>query len=711
MALTLMFQVGFSQSDTTIQEDEYFTVRGLVREELSYQPIIDATIQVNGGSYVTTSYDGNFRVKVKIGDQLIISHKNFITVFHTIKSDDRLIIEVQQQQKNPSQKDKRKRKVEEFIQLIDSADNYLKRDAERSIQFIADALDKSTSQSQNAEAYETLGDLYVFWKQYDLAITNYKIALQNKTSNSLKLKLAQAYMLDENYSESIQVYNRFDANRLSNYQKTEYYEGLGDVLLKQNNTNGAITNYQKGLLVATNNNIAPKITDFNSKIAQGYNMQGDTQQAETFFKSSLSSAENESKQRSLEEKVTVAEFNNVIQNYDDEISLRKEVIEDLKEIEKDSIVSNASPLSPQKQNYKIGNALILQKNFDEAIPFLDKSIAEADKREDLETKNDALRKKVDAYENLGEYDKAKLAFEDFVASVDELYIKKLQEIAQNARLTRSISESQNRITSLENDRELNRKNYELTIARNKNQQIVIYSLIGGFLLIFIAAFFTYKYIKEQKLANNLLALKSLRSQMNPHFIFNALNSVNSFIASNDERTANKYLSDFSFLMRAVLENSEEDFIPLKKEIELLELYTKLEHFRFKDKFDYSIEIDEKIDIEAFEIPPMLLQPYIENAVWHGLRYKEDKGILKVNIEPLSSEEISITIIDDGVGRKRSKALKTDNQKKHKSKGLSNIKERIQILNTMYQDRVAVVIEDYRQTEDVGTKVIVTLKKD
>ena len=80
--------------------------------------------------------------------------------------------------------------------------------------------------------------------------------------------------------------------------------------------------------------------------------------------------------------------------------------------------------------------------------------------------------------------------------------------------------------------------------------------------------------------------------MNPHFIFNALNSVNSFIATNDERTANKYLSDFSLLMRAVLENSEEDFIPLEKEIELLKLYTKLEHFRFKDKFDYDIIIDE-----------------------------------------------------------------------------------------------------------------------
>ena len=181
-----------------------------------------------------------------------------------------------------------------------------------------------------------------------------------------------------------------------------------------------------------------------------------------------------------------------------------------------------------------------------------------------------------------------------MASVDELYLKKQQEISQATRTSRNIRESQNRITSLENDRALSRSRYELTEERNKSQQIIIYSLIGGLALFLIAAYFTYKYIKQQRLANNLLALKSLRSQMNPHFIFNALNSVNSFIASNDERTANKYLSDFSFLMRAVLENSEEDFIPLEKEIELLELYTKLEHFRFKDKFEYVIYIDKSI---------------------------------------------------------------------------------------------------------------------
>ena len=244
----------------------------------------------------------------------------------------------------------------------------------------------------------------------------------------------------------------------------------------------------------------------------------------------------------------------------------------------------------------------------------------------------------------------------------------------------------------------------------ERQKWLIYSLIFGMLLLGLTTYFFYRSNRQQKLANNLLALKSLRSQMNPHFIFNALNSVNNYIAKSDERSANRYLSDFSTLMRAVLENSEEDFIPLSKELELLELYTKLEHSRFSDKFDYEINIEEQIDIAAFEIPPMLLQPYIENAIWHGLRYKDEKGFLKIDLKKKDENTIEIIITDNGIGRQKSAALKTSNQKKQKSKGMGNIKKRIDILNDMYKDKVDVFISNY-QLDGTGTKVVFTLKRD
>ena len=146
---------------------------------------------------------------------------------------------------------------------------------------------------------------------------------------------------------------------------------------------------------------------------------------------------------------------------------------------------------------------------------------------------------------------------------------------------------------------------------------------------------------------------------------------------------------------------------LKSEVQ----YTKLEHFRFQDKFEYTISIDEHINVKEFKIPPMLLQPYIENAVWHGLRYKESKGQLSINIKQEKPEEIDIIITDDGIGRSKSKALKTVNQQKQNSKGMGNIKKRVTILNDMYKDKIDVSVEDFQDKADAGTKVTIKLKKD
>ncbi len=691
--------------------EEIFTVKGFVRESEGYKPIEDVNIQVNGGSYTSTNLAGEFRIQAKKGDELVISHKDFETIYYTIKSGERITVEVQPRTERSGVYASKSKQSNSFNNLIDSATVYKKTSAEKSIQFITESIKKSTSVRQNAEAYEVLADVYMYWKQYDLAVTNYRISLNSLNANEVQLKLGKAYEFNNNYQESISVYKKLDKEKLSNWQLTVLYESLGDVYRKTKEFNKSIASYKLGLDIANKHLITPKITDLNSKIAQVYDENGSNNKAEVYFENSLNLAAQENKKRAVEEKIKVADFRNANREYDDEIKLREETILDLKDIETDSVISNESDFTPQKQNYKIGNAYYLQKSYDKAIPYFEKSIEEADKREDLIVEKDAKRKLSEAYKASGDFEKALKAYEEYTKSVEELYIKKEQQITQSARFSKKIAENQNRITSLESDRELSESKYQLNEEQNKRQKLIIYSLIGGLALLLFIAYLMYKYIKQQRLANNLLALKSLRSQMNPHFIFNALNSVNSFIATNDERTANKYLSDFSQLMRAVLENSEEDFIPLEKEIELLELYTKLEHFRFQDKFDYNISVDENIDVNEFQIPPMLLQPYIENAVWHGLRYKEEKGKLDIAITKKSKDEIVITIADDGIGREKSKALKTENQQKQNSKGMGNIKKRVSILNEMYKDKVDVFIDDYQAEGDTGTKVVVTLKKD
>ena len=700
----------WSQSNDAITKEDKFIIRGSVIENDTNKPIPKVNIEVNGGAYTTTNVDGEFRIEVKLNDELIIKHSDFETVYVIIKSNERITVKVEPNTRNLSNK---YRSIDSnlFNSLIDSAEYYKKKDTDKSIEFVTDALAISNSTKNNAAVYEVLADVYFELKQYDLAVTNYKISLQNVSSNNVKLKIAKAYELNKNYQESLDAYNDLNKNSLSNWQKVLQLEGIGDVYYNTKDYSKAIDAYNQGLIVAQEHLITPKITDLNSKIAQSYQASGSTEQASGYFKNSLDLASKENKKRAAEEKVKVADFQNTNQAYEEEIELRKEALDDIEDIESDSIFDNESSLTPQKQKYKIGNAYALKKDFSNAINFLEESIEEANNKEDLVVAKDATRKASEVYRDAGDIEMALTKAKEYERLVDELYIKKDQEISQAARVRSDLNAKQNRIASLEKDRALSESRFELTQERNKSQQYIIYSLIGGVILLLFAGYFMLKNMKQQKLNNNLLALKSLRSQMNPHFIFNALNSVNSFIASNDERTANKYLSDFSLLMRAVLENSEEDFIPLEKEIELLELYTKLEHFRFKDKFDYSIVIDENVNVEEFQIPPMLLQPYIENAVWHGLRYKNEKGQLNINIAQVNKDELKISITDDGIGRTKSKAMKTENQKKHNSKGLGNIKKRVAILNEMYKDKVDVFIEDYLDAEDSGTKVEVTLKKD
>lgn len=699
-----------SQEKSIEKQNTSFIVKGSVFESKTYKPIPKVNIEVNGGAYTTTDSQGSFIINVKIGDELVIKHSDFNNVYHIIQNNDDIKVEVISSQ-SPSSNIKFKRGDDVlFKSLMDSIGLYLKKDAKKSIQFVAEALEITNSTKQNALVYEMLADVYMEWEQYDLAITNYRISLQNMTSNDVKLKLAESYKENKNYQESIYIYNTINKQELSNWQLTILYQGLGDVYYNIQDYVASVSAYKEGLKIAQKHLITPKITDFNSKLAQAYDASGKLEEAENYYGTSLDLSSKENKKRAVEEKDKVATFQNNIRAYDDEIELRKEALEDIEEIEADSIFANESALTPQKQNYKIGAAYFLQKDYDNAIPFLEESIKEANIKEDLIVQKDATRKLSEVYRDAGNYNKALVTYQAYVDLVDKVYSKKEQEISQAARFRRDIATKQSRITGLESDRALSESKYQLTTERNKRQSLIIYSLIGGLLLLLIAGYFMFKNIKQQKLSNNLLALKSLRSQMNPHFIFNALNSVNSFIASNDERTTNKYLSDFSLLMRAVLENSEEDFIPLQREIELLELYTKLEHFRFKDKFDYSIKVDENVNIEEFQIPPMLLQPYIENAVWHGLRYKKEKGQLDITISQIVKDEITIAIIDDGIGREKSKNLKTENQQKQNSTGMGNIKKRVAILNEMYKDKVDVFIDDFQDDEDKGTKVVVTLKK-
>ena len=720
--LLLLFTTAITFSQ--INNAKELTIKGTVKTKVKGNPISGVEVSASSGAIVYTDVFGSYKIKAVIGDYLLFKSRDIETVEYRIINDEDVDVLVE----GLDGDDVGISKSQLHGAYLDSAKQYKKEDIGKSIDYIRISLEQLGKRGNNKEraaSFSLLGEIYQYHKQYDLAVDNYNESITTYETLKTKILLGNAYILNKEYKNAEKIFLELkDNKKLSSYQKIQVFEGLGDAYKAMQDAKNAVANYNNGLKVAKKELVSPKITDLNSKIAETYDDVNQTDEAEAYFDSSLESAKSEAPQRSLEIKERAADFYSKNNLYDKEMELRKKSLKEIDLLNNNKRKSATFkteaievPITRQRINYKIANTLIVQDKLDEAIPYLEESISEAASENDLVVQKDATRKLSEVYDDKGDYSKALETYKKYEAVADTLYARKEQEISRAERLSKQIAAKQNRITGLEKDKELSESKYSLAKTKQdlyttttKKQQLLIYSLILGMLLFGIAAFFFYRSNRQQKLANNLLALKSLRSQMNPHFIFNALNSVNNYISKSDERSANRFLSEFSTLMRAVLENSEEDFIPLTKELELLELYVKLEHSRFPDKFNYTIETDPSIDVAAFQIPPMLLQPYIENAIWHGLRYKEDLGFLNISLKQKDKEAIEITIEDNGIGRLKSAELKTQNQKKQRSKGMGNIKKRVAILNSMYKDKVTVFVQDLNE-DGSGTKVTLTLKKD
>lgn len=264
--------------------------------------------------------------------------------------------------------------------------------------------------------------------------------------------------------------------------------------------------------------------------------------------------------------------------------------------------------------------------------------------------------------------------------------------------TKAFQVSEDKIRQLEKEKSLKD---ELITKKNTFN----YFLLGSIGLLLLLFSWIVKSLFSIKTKNKEIALQSLRREMNPHFIFNSLNSVNQFIAENKEREANKYLTSYSNLMRNTMENSNKDFITLDNELGQLKKYLELEHLRFQDKFDFKISVDPELDTERTMVPNMIIQPHLENAIWHGLRYLETKGLLELRVD-LTNGKVTIRIEDNGIGLAKSQELKTDNQKTHHSRGMSNTKERIGLLNELYKKNITFQIYE-KASPETGTIVEIT----
>ncbi len=217
--------------------------------------------------------------------------------------------------------------------------------------------------------------------------------------------------------------------------------------------------------------------------------------------------------------------------------------------------------------------------------------------------------------------------------------------------------------------------------------------------------------KELEYKTTEMEMQALRAQMNPHFIFNCLNSINRFIMKNESEIASDYLTQFSRLIRLVLNNSKKAWIPLEDEIDMLRLYLEMEKLRFKGAFEYQIRCDENVDPSSVLIPPLLLQPFVENAIWHGLMHKKGNGMVTVSFID-ENEVLHCTVVDNGVGRSVAATAGSKSSQVHKSMGIQITRDRLALINgDIRDDKVVFDIEDRFDSkgEPAGTKVSLKIK--
>ncbi len=596
--------------------------------------------------------------------------------------------------------------------LLKQAEEKKSTDPAAALDNVQQALEESIAQGNTydeAKSYLFLGDLNIKIGEWNLALQNYekaytivsKLYPTSREYTDVLNGLAKANLELGNYEAALGHYNTLAGTVGSSKTAASNDEarlGLSEVYYRMGRYDEALAAAES---VTANPKSDPTLAlQKENQLAKIHARRNDLDQTKGYISNSLNNARalkparDEAPSSSIQQtKEEVADVLREQKKYDDEIELRNQSIE--------YNIENNNFGEVTKDKVEISKTLDAKGETSAALSAAIEAASIADTIDNPRAQAFAYLSLAELYEKNGQSANALRTYRKYSAAVKESEVVQTAKAEERQLLIRK----QEDILASSNLMYVDVSEDAAQQALIETQRIIIISLTLVVMLVGGTSVVIYRSAQSSKRANQLLALKSLRSQMNPHFIFNALNSVNHFIAQQDERTANRFLSDFSQLMRLVLENSQEDFITLQKEQEILTLYMKLEHYRFRDKFDYEIEIDEAINPETFNVPPMLIQPYIENAVWHGLRYRDTKGFLKLTMA-MDGSQLVVKVSDNGIGRTRSAELKTDNQKKHRSTGLKNIKERLFILNNVYKTHYEVEVSDGPGGE--GTLVIIKI---
>lgn len=311
--------------------------------------------------------------------------------------------------------------------------------------------------------------------------------------------------------------------------------------------------------------------------------------------------------------------------------------------------------------------------------------------------HDAYDIKSDCLERLGRHKQALEFARNSFTLRDSLF---------NENKFRTVEELQTKYETEKKEAEIASLSQQATIReleiQRKNQMIWF-----GLALVAFGGLGAYLFVRQKALkqreARTEIEQRFLRSQLNPHFIFNALMAIQNFMLKNSAQEAALYLSKFSKLMREILENSREEFIPVEAEIEMLTNYLEIHKLRLNNSFNYKIEVDQNIDLEGDTIPPMFIQPFVENAIEHGIINSKEKGLIELNFTK-ENEHITIEVLDNGGGVKS-----TDSNNKHQSLATTIINERMALFNKSLKEKIRMVLEERKNDKNQVEGMRIQLK--
>jgi tetratricopeptide (TPR) repeat protein len=544
------------------------------------------------------------------------------------------------------------------------------------LQYQRDALSifkKTNNNAGMASSLNSIGVIFLYLSDYPKALDHYLQALHIYEQTGDEQRKGSAF------TNIGLVYNK-----LNDYDKAlEYYFKASDIAKKYDDQYG--------------------LQNLLTNIGNTYDNSGEAAKALTFYQQALAINETLGNNRGIASNlINTGIVYSGIENYEMALDYLKKSLTLYEQLNDKygmsialSYISQAYAKAPA--NVLAARGINFSQRYERAIALQQKGLQMAQETGNLITESEAWQNLSDIYTDQKDFPKALVAYKNYVNIHDSIFSNERKSEINRMAMQYDFDKKE-AISKANAD-----KKQALANAEIRKQRIVRNTIAVGAGLLVLAIVFIFAIYKKKRDAvekhkeAELKAqvadteMKALRAQMNPHFIFNSLNSISDYIAKQDIKTADRYLIKFAKMMRLILENSEHKQISLAEDLKALELYMQLEALRLNDKFSYEIKIDDEIDQDITMIPPLILQPFVENSIWRGIAQKEGGGKILIEIKK-ENEMINCAVEDNGLGRNHLMQYEPNGISK-KSLGMKITRSRIDILNQPGKTRGAVELLD------------------